>query len=332
MADAILGIDIGKTKCQATLLIGKKRVRRSFRNHVDDFASLSKWLAKHGVTHCHACLEAAGSDWEEIALFVHGNGFVVSVVNPARIRAYAESKLSRNKTDKLDADLIADYCATQQPETWTPPPAEVQTLQALVRRLEDLIAMRTQETNRLKSGSPGPLSGASAQTVRRQLERHIAYLTEQIEECEAQIHDHIDRHPRLCEDKELLVTIPGISHITAVKLLAANIQAFRSTRALSAFAGLNPQAHQSGSSVRHRPRLSKIGPPALRHALDFPAISASTHNPLVRALCERLAQRNKPRMVQIGAAMRKLLCLALGILKSRQPFDPNYAASARTPA
>jgi transposase len=328
MVDAILGIDIGKTKYQATLLMGEKRMRRSFRNHADDFGTLTKWLAKHKVTHCHACLEATGSYWEEIALFLHGNGFAISVVNPARIRAHAGSKLSRNKTDKLDADLIADFCVKHTPEMWTPPPVEVQTLQALVRRLEDLVAMRTQEQNRLKSGSPGPLSGASGETVRQQLGRHITYLTEQIEECEAQIRDHIDRHPRLREDKDLLVTIPGISHTTAVKLLAANIQSFRSTRALSAYAGLSPQAHQSGSSVRHRPRLSKIGPPALRHALYWPAISARTHNPLVRELCQRLAQRNKPSMVQIGAAMRKLLCLALGVLKSRKPFDPNYAVSA----
>jgi len=328
MADPILGIDIGKSKHQASLRIGSKRMRRSFGNRGDEFTSLSKWLAKQGVTHCHACLEATGSYWEEIALYLHTQGFQVSVVNPARIRAYAQSRLSRNKTDKLDADLIADYCAQQQPEKWAPPPAEVQTLQALVRRLEDPVAMRTQEQNRLKSGSPGALSGASGATVRQQLQGHIAYLSEQIEECEAQIRDHIDRHPRLREDRELLVSIPGISHTTAVKLLAANIRSFHTTRALSAYAVLNPQAHQSGTSVRHRPRLSKIGPPALRHALYFPAISASIHNPLVRALCERLAQRNKPRMVQIGAAMHKLLCLALGVLKSRHPLDPNYAGAA----
>lgn len=81
MVDAILGIDIGKTKHQATLLMGKKRVRRSFRNHTDDFATLNKWLAKHGVTQCHACLEATGSYWEEIALFLQGVSNIVCKQN-----------------------------------------------------------------------------------------------------------------------------------------------------------------------------------------------------------------------------------------------------------
>ena len=210
----------------------------------------------------------------------------------------------------MDAKLIANYCATQQPVAWTPPPPEVHELQALVRHLEGLQHKRTQENNRLAAGAP-------AATVRDMLQKHLRFLDQQID-------DHIEQYPELKKQRDLLDSIPGIGTLTAAKLLGENIQTFSSTRALAAYAGLNPQLGDSGSSVRRKPRLSKVGNSALRKALYFPAICAKNHNPLIKAFCERLEERGKPTMVIVGAARRKLLCLALGVLKSGQPFDPNY--------
>jgi transposase len=96
---------------------------------------------------------------------------------------------------------------------------------------------------------------------------------------------------------------------------------------VAAFAGLVPRHRQSGTSVRGRSRLSKAGSPRLRKALYFPAITALRFNPLIRTLGLRLKEKGKPKMLIIGAAMRKLLHLAYGVLKSEQPFDPNFAAS-----
>lgn len=317
MTGAILGVDIAKDSFQVTLLQAGKQYNRTFRNSLNGFTTLDKWLAKHEVTQLHVCMEATGRYWEELALHVHAQGYTVSVVNPACIHNYAKSKLTRNKTDKLDAQVIADYCATQQPAAWTPPSPAVRELQALVRHLEDLQDMRTQEINRLAAGNP-------AESVRQMLQEHLTFLDAQIADLERHIQEQIDHEPDLKQQRDLLKTIPGIGLLTAAKLLAENIQTFTSTRALSAYAGLNPQSGDSGTSVRRKPHLSKVGNHVLRKALYFPAISAKSHNPVIHTFCERLKERGKPTMAIIGAAMRKLLCLALGVLKSRQPFDPNY--------
>jgi transposase len=317
MSQAILGIDIAKRSYEMTLLQDGHRYHRTFRNHPDEFGALDKWLQKHRVERAAACMEATGTYWEGVAYHLYQQGHRVSVVNPARICAYARSKLVRNKTDRLDGDLIADFCATQQPSPWTPPPAEVQELKALVRHLEDLQQMHTQESNRLTSGVSSP-------TVRQTLEAHLAFLAEQISSVQAQIEAHIQQQETLRPLQELLVSIPGIGKLTAAKLLSENIQAFSSTRALVAYAGLSPQLRESGTSVHGRPRLSKIGSRTLRTALYFPAISARRHNPLVRALCDRLEEKHKHKRVILGAAMRKLLCLALGVLKSGIPFREDY--------
>ena len=103
---------------------------------------------------------------------------------------------------------------------------------------------------------------------------------------------------------------------------------YESARQLAAFAGLAPRLHESGSSVRRRARLSKAGAPRLRKALYFPAIVAMHHNPHVRAMSERLKERGKCPMQIIGAAMRKLVHLAYGVLKSGRPFDASMAKPA----
>ena len=122
----------------------------------------------------------------------------------------------------------------------------------------------------------------------------------------------------------MLVSIPGIGETTAAKILGEilDVKLYQSARQLAAFAGLAPRLHESGSSVRKRAKLSKTGAPRLRKALYFPAIAAIRHNPYVRALSERLKERGKCPMQVIGAAMRKLIHIAYGVLKSGRPFDP----------
>lgn len=318
MSSAYLGIDIGKQSFTCSLLQDGKPAHRTFQNRSEGFEALDKWLAKHSAKTVHACMEATNRYWEELAWHMQERGYTVSVVNPGRIHDYARSKLRRNKTDQLDADMIADFCATQHPDLWVAPPPEVHELQALVRHLEALKGVRIQESNRLQAGG-------RSEAVRQSLEAHLAYLDREIARMEDMIRNHIDQHPDLKRDRDLLTSIPGIGHTTAAKLLSENIQAFTSTRELSAYAGLNPQLHESGSSVRGRPHLSKVGRVRLRKALYFPAISAMRHNLAVIRFCDRLELKGKPKMVQIGAAMRKLLCIALGVLKSQVPFDPAFS-------
>jgi transposase len=323
MIQSILGIDISKKKFDVCLILQTSKFRhRVFPNTDSGFSELSAWLVKQKVQRVHACMEATGTYAEPLALYLHQAGHTVSVVNPARIKAYAQSHLSRTKTDKADAQLIAQFCAERRPPAWQPVPQEIADLQALVRRLEALTEMRQMEENRLSAG-------VSAERVRSSVERLISYLDQEIQETEDLIEEHIDSHPGLREQRELLVSIPGIGDTTAAKFLAEilDVKLYESARQLAAFAGLAPRLHESGSSVKKRARLSKVGTPRLRKALYFPAISAMRHNPQVRALSKRLKERGKCPMQIIGAAMRKLVHIAYGVLKSGERFKPEMKAA-----
>jgi transposase len=318
------GIDISKAKFDVALLLDNGKLHhRVFPNTPTGYQQLAAWLIKQKAPTIHACMEATGTYGEALASYLHSSGHKVSVVNPAVIKAFASTELSRTKTDKRDASLIARYCQKHQPSTWSPPPPEISELQALVRRLEALLEMTQQERNRLSAG-------INSATVKEDVEKRIAYLGEQITHTQSLIRDHIDQNPSLKQQRDLLISIPGIGEATAAKLLAeiVDVNHYRSARQVAAFAGLVPKHRESGSSVRGKPRLCKVGTARLRKALYFPAIVATQHNPIIRAVSQRLRDRGKCRMLIIGAAMRKLIHIAYGVLKSGKPFDPDYGKTA----
>lgn len=314
-----LGIDVAKDKLDVALYQADKYKLACFSNDKDGWRRLTRWLKKQKAKGVHVCLEATGRYGEGVAWYLHQHGYPVSVVNPARIKAYAQSQLQRNKTDRQDAQVIAHFCVTQNPDLWTPPAPEIQELQALVRRLETLKASRTRELNRQQSG-------LTSQTVLDAIEEHITFLNKQIADIEQRIRDLIDQHPDLREQKELLTSIPGIGDITAATFLAEvpDVSRFETAAQLAAYAGLTPRRHDSGSSIHRRGRLVKIGNSRFRTALYFPALTAMRHNPIACALVARLEARGKKRMTIVGAVMRKLVHLAFGVLKHQRPFDPDY--------
>ena len=319
-SSAALGIDIAKLKFDVCLLKENGRAKHKvFQNDQHGFEQLARWLDSHQASNLHACLEATGTYGEALALFLCEAGFVVSLVNPAAVRAFANAGLSRTKTDKADAELIARFCLAQQPKAWQPPAPELRELQALVRRLESLIEMRVAEENRLSSG-------VSADAVKHSLEEHIAYLVEQIKQTQGLIQQHLNNYPDLKEQSDLLDSIPGIGETTAALLLAeiVNLKHYTSARQAAAYAGLVPRERRSGSSVRGRVCLSKIGNARLRKALYFPAITALRCSDFFKAWAEPLRRRGKSKMSVIGAAMRKLIHLAYGVIKTGKPFDPNW--------
>jgi len=319
-----LGVDISKAKFDVALLRPDGKFHhRVLPNTAAGFQQLSAWLSKQKAHSIHACMEATGTYSDALATYLRSAGYLVSVVNPAIIKAFASTEMSRTKTDKTDASLIARYCQKHQPPAWTPPPAEISELQALVRRLEALLEMLQQERNRLAAG-------INSSSVKEGLEQHITYLDEQITHTQSLIRDHIDQNPTLKQQRYLLTSIPGIGEATAAKLLAeiVDVNHYRSARQVAAFAGLVPKHRESGSSVRGKPRLCKVGTARLRKALYFPAIVATRHNPVIRAVSQRLSERGKCPMLIIGAAMRKLIHIAYGVLKSGKPFDPDYGKTA----
>jgi transposase len=320
MTPTVLGIDISKKDFYVSLLTETRATKpRKFTNNTQGFESLHNWLKQQNVVELHASTWKLLAFWREaLAEFLCGEGFQVSIVNPARIKGFAKSELLRTKTDSVDAALIARFCAAMKPSLWTPTAPEVKELQALLRRLESVTEMMTCEQNRLETATP---------TVAALTLEHLEYLKQQQQLIKKLISDHFDQHPHLKQQRELLTSIPGIGDLTASILLAeiGDVSDYDNARQLAAYAGLTPSERSSGTSVKGKTRLSCTGNVRLRKALYMPAVVAMRYNPLLKAMSERLLGRGKVKMQVIGALMRKLVHLAFGILKSQKPFDPNYA-------
>jgi len=325
MCTHILGIDIAKDTFDVALRNGEDICDTGhFDNTAQGFRSLRRWLRKREADSVHACIEATGRYGHPLAAFLCTEDHDVSLVNPARIHAYGQSKLLRSKTDKMDAKLIADFCATQSPSLWEPPSVFQSELQSLTRHLDALKQSRTREITRLKSGIP---SGA----VQRSIQDHIDFLEKQIKQVDEEIQELAKQNDQHRQQIELLVSIPGIGAITAVRFLAEvpDISAFPQARQLAAYAGLCPRQHHSGTSVRKKARLSKTGNKYLRTTFYMPALSVMRgSNPLILPLIERLRKEGRSPMVILGAVMRKLLHIAYGVLKTGKPFDPNYLSGS----
>lgn len=319
MSAPILGIDIAKQRVEVALLVeGKGKIKnKSFKNAPDGFESLALWLRKLGIERVQTCMEATGNYGEDLAIYLHEAGHTVSVVNPARIKGFAQSELIRTKTDKIDAGIIARFCLAMRPESWTPPSHEIRTLRALVRRVDNLIGMLTQEKNRL---------GSAHESVIPLIKEHISYLDKEIERVRDQIDNLIDRDPNLRQKKDLLASIPGIGKATIPVILAEldKLEKFKHVRELVAFIGLAPKETLSGSSIKGKPRLCKTGNARLRKALYMPALVSIQCNPLMIAFYNRLKAKGKNGKVIVCAIMRKLVHIIFGILKSGKKYDPNY--------
>lgn len=310
-----LGLDVAKAKldCSLRLENGKSR-SKVVENTPTGFEKLSLWLGALTQEPVHVCMEATGIYWEAVAEYLANNGHRVSVVNPAQIKAFGQSQLVRTKTDKVDARLIAEFCHLHAPAPWQAPSLGEQELRAMVLRLDALQTMRTQEANRLE---------VARDSVRDEIRAHIEWLDEQIAQLARKIKDHIDNDPDMRGRRDLLQSVPGIGERTVALLLAYSIHPgrFESGRQAAAFAGLDPRQHESGTSVRQRPRMSKVGHSTLRKGLYMPAMVTLYRTNWGKQFLQRLQGSGKPAKLIIGAMMRKLVHVAFGVLKSGKPFD-----------
>jgi transposase len=207
-----LGIDVAKAKLDCALrLADNKYKHKVFENNQNGFTALTKWLAKQNVVKVHVCMEATGVYWEAVAEFLTNKKMIVSVINPAQIKAFGGSRLVRTKTDKVDAQLIAEFCSERCPEVWQPPSLNEQALRALVLRLDALQTMRTQESNRLE---------VAREVVKDDIIHHIEWLDDQIKLLTKKIRDHIDSDSDMKQKHTLLDSIPGVGERTIALLLA----------------------------------------------------------------------------------------------------------------
>lgn len=318
---AWIGIDVSRLTLDTCIVKSEgKTAHRQFKNDSSGWAKLLRWAQSFQCAELHFCLESTGAYGNGIAQFLANEGQKVSVENPARIKHFGISQGVLNKTDKVDAKVIATYTRASNPSPWRLNTPEVQLLVSLIRRRASLESLLIEEKNRL--AQPGlPIE------VLRSLKKTVRFLEQEINRIDKQIQSHVDNHPDMKADQELLESIPGIGKDTALRILAevGDFRQFKSGQSVAAYAGLSPRQCTSGTSVRGRTHITRAGNSRLRAALYMPAMSAIQHNSLVRAFYKRLLANGLSKMAALAAAMRKLLMIAYGVLKNQTSFDPSWS-------
>lgn len=324
-----LGIDVAKAKLDCSLLLdptSNKRKSKTFNNNKTGFANLLDWLGKHGVSTAdlHVIMEGTGVYHEQVAFALSDAGAKVSIVNPAQIKDFGRSLAVRTKTDGVDSLVLARYGALLNPAAWVPPAPEARVLKALLARKEAIAQDLQRERNRREKVEVTDTPAL----IRQSIDNSITFLQKQLAELQENIDDHINRYPDLRRDLDLLTSIPAVGPQVSSNLLSViRCQQFKSAEQLAAYLGLVPVEWQSGSSVLGRARLSKAGPARIRAVLYMAAVVATKCNPHVKALYERLLAKGKAKMAALGAAMRKLVHLCFGVLKTRIPYRADYEKS-----
>jgi transposase len=322
-----LGLDVAKAKLDACLLLDEtshKRKTKVVANTPSGVAELLQWALKHGADLCalHVVMEGTGVYHELAALALSDAGVMVSIVNPAQVKDFGRGLAVRTKTDTTDSVVLARYGALLKPKAWTPPSLEARALTALLARRDAIAQDLQRERNRQEKTH---ISQAST-LVQQSLNDSIQFLSAQLNKLQQEIDDHIQGHPQLQVDMRLLQSIPAVGDKVGGQMLAVmHSHPFATAEQLAAYLGLVPVERQSGSSLMGKARLSKAGPARVRAVLFMAAIVAKQYNPHVKALYERLIARGKSKMSALGAAMRKLVHLCFGVLKTQTPYQANYA-------
>lgn len=321
----VIGIDVSKEKIDCAWLrdieTGKVKTK-VLNNKPDGFVSLIQWVelnVKQPIETIHFVMEATGIYHEALAYALHEAGAEVSVVNPAYIHDYTKSLGTRSKTDKKDSVIIARFGATQKPALWQPESSEIRYLKALIARYEMIEKDIQRETNRLEKAEITRVSDDVIQSINYVVKE----LTKEKHRIRKLIDDHIDKHPKLKQDKALLESIPGVGSVISQHMIAlVRSREFVSAKQCSAFIGLNPIIRESGSSIKGRSRLSKMGDARIRAKLYMAAVVATKYNPDIKQQYERLIMNGKTKMAALGAAMRKLVQICFGVLKHQTPYQP----------
>lgn len=321
-----IGIDVSKEKfdlCWLKEISSGKKKTKVFKNMSKHFTDVVQWLLKNTKEKAEnilITLEPTGVYHEALMYFLHEQGFNIFLANPGKAKKYAEAIGLTHKTDKSDGFMLARYGSSQLDnfKLWQPEAAEIRALKALSRRLTALEKDRQRELNRLESTR----ISSNSKRVLDSLTNMINALEAEITALTQEIDDHIDRHPTLKKNFELLKTIKGIGNVMArelVYLFAA--KQFENAKQAAAFIGLIPKLQESGK-LKGRTALSKTGPAQLRAKLYMAAVCASQHNPDIIRQKERLLAAGKSKMQALGAAMRKLIQICFGVIKNQTEYQP----------
>ena len=311
----IYGVDI--SKCYFDVMdITEKHYQ--FSNDVGGFNSFLKVIKKESLV----VMEATGYYHYRLAQFLYEKGVTVSVVNPLSVKRFIQMKLSKVKTDKSDAKAICDYARAIDVPLYTAKNAvQAECLQLL--SLQDLyLKQRTAIKNKLHGekalGTPSKAVSQSLTRMLKQLEKELSQLEIKLESLVRKIESN---------QLEQLTSIPGMGKKTAMLLIVVTngFSNFENARQLCCYTGITPTIRQSGSSIRGRSRISKVGNKKLRNLLFLCSFTASKYNKACRELFERIVAQGKSKKVALIAVCNKLLKQAFAIAKSGTYYQENYS-------
>lgn len=302
-----------------------QRQQLNIRQQKRDYARLVKQLRQQAVPEqIQVIMEATGTYWMAFAEYLHQAGLVVSVLNPSQARHFAQARLQRTKTDRVDAYLLREYGRLMEAPPWEPPPPICQQLEQYLNRRDDLILMHNAERNRLHALKHNP---HALPDLLKPLQRHIASLKQQIKALEQTIQSLLLTHHEWAEAVAHLRTVKGLGYLTIARILTSTHAFARCStpEEAASFAGLAPHVRQSGK-WKGKSTVGGGGHAALRQALYMAALAASRFNPHLHAFYTRLLERGKLEKVALCAVARKLLHLAWALVVNQRDFDPLYGS------
>ena len=308
-----VGIDVSKAHLDSAIRPGVKTSARD-PNDPAGIAALVSRLKPLAPT--LVVVEATGGLELPLVAALQVAKVPVAAINPRQARDFAKASGRLAKTDRIDAEALAHFAEAIRPEARPMPSAEVQALDALLSRRQQLLEMRVMESNRL---------GACADsTVRAGLERHLSWLVAEVAEADTRLAEAVKASPAWREKDELLQGIPGLGPVSSLTLLAAlpELGSLDGGK-ISALVGLAPFADDSGT--RRGGRHVRGGRAAVRRILYLAALSAVRYNPALKAFRDRLSARGKKPKVILTAVARKLLVIANAVIRTGLPWDPALA-------
>jgi transposase len=311
-----LGIDVSKKSLDVAFPAEKGYVVKRYANDPRGYEQL---LAQLSASSC-VVMEATGPYYVRLATYLHDKQVRVAVVNPLVIKRFSQMRLRRTKTDRADAQLIAAYGQTEKPPFWQPAAVFISELQQESTVLEGLIQQRTALKNQQEAFNQLPHVSPQA---KRSLETVLQALQEQIEQLEKDMAQKAQENQG--SQLEKITSIPGIGPKTAIQLLiiTQGFTRFANAKQLGAYVGLSPRAYESGTSVKGKARISKLGMSRMRALLYLCAWSAAKYNRACKELYERLLAKGKAKKLTLIAVANKLLKQAFALATKNQKYDEN---------
>jgi len=310
----IYGVDISKDVFD---VFGSLSGHRQFKNTEEGFKAFAKALPKKVLV----VMEATGYYHYRLAQFLDKNSIVVSVVNPLSVKRFIQMKLAKVKTDKSDSKAICEYAQMNDVPLYSALTGVQAECLQLFRLLDSYLKKRTATKNKLHGEE---VLGIPSVFVYRSLKRDLKHLKKEVEAIESRLLKLVKEDQQ--EQLTLLKSIPGMGEKTALFLIVSTdgFSKFERAAQLCSYVGITPTIRESGSSVRGRSRISKVGNKKLRNLLFLCAFSACKYNRACRELYDRIVAKGKSKKLALIAVANKLLKQAFAIVKSGRPYDESY--------